>query len=67
MLNRDMYLRKLLLLSLIAAGISSCGDAQLESDTAAVEEVSPHFGDQVATGAGGEPGTRCMKQWLLEW
>ena len=51
MLNRDMYLRKLLLLSLIAAGISSCGDAQLGSDTAAVEEVSPHFGDQVAAGA----------------
>ena len=45
MLNRDMYLRKLLLLSLIAAGISSCGDVQLESGTAAVEEMSPRFED----------------------
>ena len=51
MLNRDMYLRKLLLLSLIAAGISSCGDVQLESGTAAVEEMSPRFEDQVADGA----------------
>ena len=52
MLNRGLYLRKLLLLGLILSGISSCGDFQLESDTAAVDEVMPPiFEEQVAAGA----------------